>query len=254
MGVTQDHSARDDPSAVLASLTKATAGQWQRVGAVLRDLERISPVSGDGRTWHEVVRARLDELGHPVSPGHLHKVRRSHAFLSEGIRHLGLAEADAARARIASVETAERLHQIDADEGWAALRDCLDPASPATQAQVRARLDAYLEAHPDRRTPKQVAWARRRSEPAAGDAAPGSTIPDGVEVQGSRSILDRLARHVAGLEAAIRARDARIATLRGQLETAKAERESARGDADLLRAELHEVRIFLKARGLDHYV
>lgn len=246
-----DHpNMSSDASSLLADLTSETAGDWLIVGRVLDDLGRLSSVSTDGRTWHEVVRDTLATLDRPVSIGHLHKIGRSFPFLQDGVRHLGLDDAAMKRAKISSIEAAERLHALDAEAGLDALRRCIAPGQAATLADVRAMLDAHLEIHPEQRSPKQIGWARRRAGPAVASGSSRSSDPGGVAGGGIQDLLDQLARHVAGLEAASRAKDARIAALREALHAKTVDYDETRARERALDMHLRSARATLREAGL----
>jgi hypothetical protein len=203
----------EDPAAVLSELTPETAGDWQRVGDMMRRLNKISEVSAAGRAWHDVMLEALADNGHQMSSGHLHRIRRTYLFLKEGMCEREIPHERVGLARISSLDQAERLYQLDREAGLDALEACLDIKRPATKADIQKRYEEYLAAHPEKRTPMQAAWDRRRSkqdEPVFEvDAA------HVVEAGGTTfaTMLRTITRYVTDLETASRQDAEKIAEL-----------------------------------------
>lgn len=187
--------------AILGKLTADTASQWQVVGEVLHELEKLSGVAPSGDTWQEAVSERLQAIGHPVSQGHLYKVRRSYNFMVGSLRSLGLSKELLSAAKISAVEVAERLSRLDQDEGHDALRACVDAESPATSSEIRRRYDDFLERHPDRRNLKQIAWVGRRNRTDDPDEVrPSDGMASDREMVGSGPVSNALAEPLSGAD------------------------------------------------------
>lgn len=245
---------------ILAKLKSDTAGHWQAVGKVLLDLEGISGVSRSGETWPEVIVERLAALGHPVSQGHLYKVRRGFAFAARALHHLGLPEEVLERAKIGAVDLAERLYRLDADAGYSALKACVDEQSPATASDIKKLYDRFLESHPERRNPKQVAWVERKKHTAqdaklATDdsaAASGDDVPKVGSPEDNAPVdlwpdakpwlpaLQPVIMRLRDLEEDIRARDEHIRLLEEENEELRRAVREARQHEQILSDELRD--------------
>lgn len=129
---------------------------------MLIGLEKSGRTAPDGEQWIYKVQAKLNAVGHPVSQGHMYKVRRAFEFLSSGMELLEIDEANAINAKISSIEIAERLYQRDAREGLDALAACLDQKHPATAAEIKKRYDIFVEQHPEKKTAMDAAWDQRK--------------------------------------------------------------------------------------------
>ncbi|MCL1629472.1 hypothetical protein M3N55_12095 [Roseibaca sp. V10] len=148
------------PEHSLRNLTQEQAKNWVTIGRLLFELEAYSRGDASGRPWQDVLRDKLTELGAPISAGHLYKVRRAYAFLhthAPGDLEQGGAEAP----KISSIEVAERLYRIDAQEGLKALADAVGP-SPVPYVDLKKRYDEALESRPEMKSPRQVAWETRK--------------------------------------------------------------------------------------------
>lgn len=151
----------DNADSILAELSNQQASDWFEVGLALSRLEALSKTSPAGRPWHTVLGERLKELGAPVSSGHLYKIRRAFNFLqthappdttSRELRRVG----------ISSVEVAERLFNLDEEQGRAALDGILKP-HPETYVELQRRYEAAIAASPESRSAKQLAWEKRKA-------------------------------------------------------------------------------------------
>ncbi len=199
------HGDMRSPDEILASLDPQSVKDWQAVGSVIYGLERKGRIAPDGRPWIALVKDRLENLQHPVSMGHLHKIRRSYEFLSNGLRSLKVPAEQARQARISSVEIADRLYNLDHEEGLGALAACIDPQRPATAAEISRRYQTYVEKHPEKLTVLQASWKQRKKPEASWPA-------------GFPEILRGLQDYVASLHSMIEARDAQINDLKEDLE------------------------------------
>lgn len=160
-------------AALLESLTQHNAGNWATVASVLIALEAVSSVSPEGRSWHDVVAARLTELGHPVSIGHLRKIKRVWRFiLSQGCKittdGCPLGPADMEKASLLAIETTVRLHDLDPQAGLEALKDCL---SGVPNSEIQSRLQSAQASYPERLSPRQIGWGTRRKASATPNPA-----------------------------------------------------------------------------------
>lgn len=153
----------NNPEAILSELTPDNAADWQHVGMIMQKLNQISGVSAQGHTWHDVVLDALSLHGHQMTSGHLHRIRRAYVFLNEGMRDKNIPIERLKIAKISSIDQAERLFQLDRDTGLDALVACLDIKRPATKAEIQKRYEDYLSAHPEKKSPMQTAWSKRRS-------------------------------------------------------------------------------------------
>lgn len=213
----------DDPTVILAELTPESSGDWRLVGDVMRRLNQISEVSADGRPWHDVMLEILAANGHPMSSGHLHRIRRAFEFLEEGMRERDVPKERCVLAKISSLDQAERLFQLDREAGLDALEACLDIKRPATKADIQKRYEDYLTAHPEKKTPMQAAWDRRRSKqdkPVFKVDAAQVVDENATDVA---AMLRGLADYVTELETAAQSDAARIAALEQEVSDINAE-------------------------------
>lgn len=213
----------DDPALILSELTPENSGDWQRVGEMMRRLNQISEVSADGRSWHDVMLEALAAHGHQISSGHLHRIRRAFHFLEEGMTERGVPKERAGLAKISSLDQAERLFQLDREAGLDALEACLDIKKPATKADIQQRYEDYLAAHPEKKTPMQAAWDRRRSK----QDTQACQVDDKQELDETMTdvgaALRRIAQYVTDLETAAQKDAATIAALQQEIFTINAE-------------------------------
>ncbi|MBB75662.1 MAG: hypothetical protein CMJ75_14245 [Planctomycetaceae bacterium] len=153
-----------------------TEGQdWLTIGRTLASLEAHSRSAPSGKPWPDVVRERLEQAGHPISPGHLSKIRRAHAFMTEhGPQPLDLEKAP----KISSIEVAERLFRLDEDAGTKALSDAL-ARDPVAYVELKRRYDEVLASRPQMRSPRQLAWEARRSSSGSEKNADASKVGTG---------------------------------------------------------------------------
>ena len=230
-----------DPEKIFSELTSENAADWQYVGDMMLRLNRISEVSAEGRPWHDVMLEALAANGHQMSSGHLHRIRRAFEFLEAGMRERGVPKERARLAKISSLDQAERLFQLDQDAGLDALEACLDIKKPATKDDIQKRYEDFLAAHPEKKTPMQAAWDRRRSkkEPTASEA----DIVPVVEVQPTNlsMSLRMIADHVTELETASQEGAARIAELERELLDVTAELTETKQHLQLVSEELKDI-------------
>jgi hypothetical protein len=213
----------DNSAVILAELTPENSGDWQFVGDVMRRLNKISEVSVEGQPWHNVVLEVLAANGHPVSSGHLHRIRRSFDFLDEGMRERGIPKGLASLAKISSLDQAERLFQLDREAGLDALEACFDIQKPATKADIQKRYEDYLAAHPEKKTPMQAAWDRRRSKQGTRDLnvdADRSIDKDATKIA---TTLRDIAKYVIKLETEAQSDAEKIAALEQEISDINAE-------------------------------
>lgn len=227
-----------DPETIFSELTSENAADWQYVGDMMLRLNRISEVSAEGRPWHDVMLEALAANGHQMSSGHLHRIRRAFDFLEAGMRERAVPKERARLAKISSLDQAERLFQLDRDAGLDALEACLDMKKPATKDDIKKRYEDFLAAHPEKKTPMQAAWDRRRTkkEPTASEAG----IARAVEVQSTNipMSLRIIADHVTELETASRADAARITELEQELLDVTAELTETKQHLQIVSEEL----------------
>lgn len=230
------------PEAILATLTSDDADDWQRVGAIMRKLNGISEVSAEGRPWHDVLLETLAGLGHQMSSGHLHRIRRSFVFLEEGMKERRIPEERARIAKISSLDQAERLFQLDREAGLDALEACLDIKKPATKIEIQKRYEDFLAAHPEKKTPMQAAWTLRRSN--NGNAAVEADVDHSVGKQppSFATTLRRIADYVATLEAASQEDTARIIALEQEISDVNAELMETKQHLQITLEELSDLR------------
>jgi hypothetical protein len=147
----------------LTSLTRDDAKNWITIGRLLIVLEAMSRADSSGRPWQDVVRNRLEELGAPISSGHIYKIRRAIGFLIDHAPDAATPE-NSSPPKISAIEVAERLYRLDPDAGKKALEDVVGP-DQVTYVELQKRYNDALEANPEMKSPRQIAWeARRKSE------------------------------------------------------------------------------------------
>jgi hypothetical protein len=199
----------DTPTtSALPELTEALASDWRNVGRILTTLEKTGRIAADGEQWINKVKEKLDAIGHPMSTGHLHKVRRAYDFLSSSIRMLGIPEENSRIAKVSSIEIAERLYQIDAKAGSEALEACLNLAKPATAAEIKKIYDSYLEKHPAKKSAMHAAWEQRKKASPSKQQTNESSIDDG---------MSSLSSAVSQVQTAARQKDETIKELQDEL-------------------------------------
>lgn len=223
----------DDPELILSELTPENSGDWQRVGDTIRRLNRISEVSADGRPWHDVMLETIAAHGHQMSSGHLHRIRRAFHFLEVGMRERNVPQERAVLAKISSLDQAERLFQLDHEAGLDALEACLDIKKPATKADIQQRYDEYLAAHPEKKTPMQAAWDRRRSQqdkPACGGSDVRGVDENATDVA---AMLRRIEKYVTDLETQAQKDAETIAALQQEISDINAELTRAKQDLQI---------------------
>lgn len=199
------------PEDRLDVLTSENADDWRTVGDVLTTLEKDGRIASDGQQWIYKVQEKLTALGREVSVGHLHKVRRAYSFLSFGLRQVQVAGTIVTNAKISSVEIAERLYQLNPQEGLDALEACLDPRHPATAADIKRRYDAFLDKHPKKKTAMHAAWEQRKKSDGPKAARPRiskSAAPD---------IMSELQAYISSMQQEADERDAYIAQIEEEL-------------------------------------
>ena len=227
---------------LLAEITPENAGDWRVIGSVMKRLSSTSEVSPEGRLWHDVMLQVLQERGHPISSSHLHRIRRAYSFLEAGMEARGIPRERTSIAKISSVDLAERLFQMDAEAGFDALEACLDPRRRATKADIQARYEEYLSAHPEKKQPMQVAWERRKarqqppttSETSGHPAAQHATISrllDQISECGKAltAAAEKDARTIDELREELRRCREELAFVKAQLKAASAELQGLRG-------------------------
>lgn len=231
-----------DPEMILSELTSEKAADWQYVGEMMRRLNRISEVSVEGRAWHDVMLEHLAANGHQMSSGHLHRIRRAFDFLEVGMNERGLPKERARLAKISSLDQAERLFQLDRDAGLDALEACLDIKKPATKDDIQKRYKDFLTAHPEKKTPMQAAWDRRRSkkEPKASEV--DTVCVAEVQPTNIPMSLRVIADHVTELETASREDAARIEELERELLDITAELTETKQSLQIVSEELKDIK------------
>lgn len=136
------------------------AKNWLTVGRVLSALERQSRAGPSGKLWQDIVQERLEKAGHPVSTGHLYKIRRAYQVLEELAPEAVNQEPPP---RISAIEVAERLHRFDPEAGKQALQDALGP-KPVPYVDLKKRYDEVLEAKPELKSARHIAWEKRKPD------------------------------------------------------------------------------------------
>lgn len=231
----------DDPAVILSALTPENAGEWQHIGDLMRRLNQISEVSVEGRPWHDVMLEMLAANGQPMSSGHLHRIRRAFDFLAEGMAERGIPKERASLAKISSLDQAERLFQLDREAGLDALEACLDIKKPATKLEIQKRYEDYLAAHPEKKTPMQAAWDRRRSKqdtPVEVDAAHVVKA----EATTITTMLRTISDYVTDLETAARLDAEKIAELEQEVQDVRAELTRTKEHLQILSEEFDDLR------------
>jgi hypothetical protein len=203
------------PETLLSSLTAKTATNWQSVGSVLKSLESHGRIAPDGEQWLFKVKASLDEVGHSVSVGHLHKVRRAYHFLSSGMKMLGISKEKGLSAKVSSIEIAERLYQLDSREGLDALEACLDQNRHITAADIKRRYDKFIDAHPEKKTAMHAAWDQRKK----GDKPKASTSVGAADPKSH--ILLELQAYISSLQKEVSEKNTYINELEEELSEMK---------------------------------
>lgn len=185
-----------DAETHLRALDGDTAASWLTVGRVLSALERQSRAAPSGSPWQDIVRERLERAGQPVSTGHLYKIRRAHQFLEECAPE---AVTQDPPPRISSVEVAERLYRLDPEAGKQALHDILGP-KPITYLDIKKRYEGVLEAKPEMKSARHIAWDRRKPD----DGSLGSEARTDSTAHPPKAVAEHTApRDVPKLPAAI---------------------------------------------------
>lgn len=230
-----------DPALILSELTPENSGDWQRVGDMIRRLNQISEVSADGRPWHDVMLEALAAHGQQMSSGHLHRIRRAFHFLEEGMIERGIPKERAGLAKISSLDQAERLFQLDREAGLDALEACLDIKKPATKADIQKRYEDFHAAHPDKKTPMQAAWDRRRSK----QDQPACEVDDARIVDENATdvaaTLRGIAKYVTDLETAAQKDAATIAALKQEISDISAELWCTKQELQILSEEYNDI-------------
>lgn len=144
----------------LLSLTRNEAENWLVIGRLLTDLEGQSRADPAGLPWQDVIKNRLDELGVPMSTGHIYKIRRAARFLIEHAPDAIRAE-NPSPPKISAIEVTERLYRLDPDAGKKALSDVVGP-NPVTYVELQKRYGDALKTNPEMKSPRQIAWEVRR--------------------------------------------------------------------------------------------
>jgi hypothetical protein len=210
---------------------------------MMRRLNQISEVSADGRPWHDVMLEMLAAHGHQMSSGHLHRIRRAFHFLEEGMTERGIPKERANLAKISSLDQAERLFQLDRKAGLDALEACLDIKKPATKADIQKRYEDYLADHPEKKTPMQAAWDRRRSKqdkPVFEVDAAHVVKAGGTTVA---TMLRTISDYVTDLETAARLDAERIAELEQEVQDVRAELTRTKQNLQILSEEFTVIKM-----------
>jgi len=232
----------NDPALILSELTSENSGDWQRVGDMMRRLNQISEVSADGRPWHDVMLEALAVHGHQMSSGHLHRIRRAFQFLEEGMTEREIPKERAGLAKISSLDLAERLFQLDREAGLDALEACLDIKKPATKVDIQKRYEDYHAAHPEKKTPMQAAWDRRRKKqdkPVFEVDAARIVEADATTVS---TMLRTIACYVTDLETASRQDAEKIAELEEEVLDVRAELTKTKRHLQILSEEFDDLK------------
>lgn len=232
----------DDPALILSELTPENSGDWQRIGDMMRRLNQISEVSADGRPWHDVMLEALAANGHQMSSGHLHRIRRTYSFLKQGLLEREVPQERVGLAKISSLDQAERLFQLDREAGLDALEACLDNKKPATKADIQKRYEDYLAAHPEKKTPMQAAWDRRRSK----QDQPAREVDDARVNDGNVTDVAAMLRNVMGyvtdLETEARQNAATIAALKQEISDINAELTCTKQELQIIFEEYNDMK------------
>lgn len=161
-----------DAETHLVLLDGEAATNWLTVGRVLSALERQSRAGPSGKLWQDIVQERLEKADHPVSTGHLYKIRRAYQVLEE---LAPMAVNQEPPPRISAIEVAERLHRLDPEAGKQALQDALGP-KPVPYVDLKRRYDEALEAKPELKSARHIAWEKRK--PDASPSEKGGDRPE----------------------------------------------------------------------------
>lgn len=148
---------------------------WLVVGGVLSALERQARANPAGKLWQDIVQERLERAGHPVSTGHLYKIRRAYQVLEELAPEAVNQEPPP---RISSIEVVERLYRLDPQAGKQALRDALGP-KPTSYVSLKQRYDEALEEKPELKSARHIAWEKRKPDGSAPESDDKSSIVSG---------------------------------------------------------------------------
>lgn len=238
----------DDPAEILAELTAENSGDWQFVGNAMRRLNQISEVSSKGRPWHDVMLDALAAKGHSMSSGHLHRIRRAFDFLEEGMRERSIPIERTNLAKISSLDQAERLFQLNREAGLDALEACLDIKNPATKADIQKRYEDYLALHPEKKTPMQAAWDRRRAERGKPIHEMDTDPSFDANTTDIATILHRISGYVTDLETTVQKNAATIAALEQEVADVSAELKQTKQDLQIASEELTNLQSRRKAR------
>lgn len=158
----------DEGEQRIKALTREKAETWVDIAQLLHDLEAVSRTSSSGRAWPDLLREHLDDIGAPISTGHLYKMRRAFSFLMAHVP-AGTNMQNLRRTKISAVDVAERLYRLDPEQGKTALADVL---ADTPYIELQARYEDALASKPEMRSPRQLAWARR-----SGTNDPTTTAP-----------------------------------------------------------------------------
>lgn len=222
---------------LLGELTAPTATDWRVVGHVLTSLEKTGRTAHDGEQWVHKVQKRLTDVGHTVSAGHLHKVRRAYNFLSSSMELDTIPQKYVVNAKISSIEIVERLYQLDAGEGSRALAACLDPDSPATAADIKKRYDSFVEQHPEKKNAMHAAWVQRKKGNDAKTAS-AENVKGGVG-----NILSELQSYISSMEQEAAMKDAQIHELDEELGKTKSLLAEAEHELSIVKDDLKDSRM-----------
>ncbi|SFQ77838.1 hypothetical protein SAMN05421764_12029 [Donghicola eburneus] len=204
---------------MLATLSRAQLGSWVAVGRTLYFLEQNGLQDAEGTPWFNRLLRRLESLGQPVSPGHIYKVRRSFVFLFKNCGELGYTLDQCERAKISSVELAERLFKVDQKAGLSALGACLRQPKPATAAEIREQYFQTRSQAPDGKNKRNTAWESRKANK--------------VELESKEfCLLDDLERRLAEMQRAMNERESKIEDLEGRLSKVETDAKSSGDDVN----------------------
>lgn len=201
---------------MLATLSRAQLGSWVAVGRTLYFLEQNGLQDADGTPWFNRLLRRLDSIGQPVSPGHIYKIRRSFVFLFENCGELGYTLDQCERAKISSVELAERLFKVDQKAGLSALGACLRQPKPATAAEIREQYFQTRSQSPDSKNKRNTAWEGRKENKVESEYK-------------EFSIIDDLERRISELEREKIERDVEILSLKDMISKGKSDENGSGG-------------------------
>lgn len=251
-----------DAETYLTRLDGDAGTNWLTVGGVLSALEHRSRAGPAGKLWQDIVQERLEKAGHPVSTGHLYKIRRAYQVLEELAPEAVRQEPPP---RISSIEIAERLHRLDPQAGKQALQDALGP-KPASYVSLKKRYDEALEANPELKSARHIAWERRKpdgSPPESGDRAETSSggksiqmgaeplsvvpqLPDDIQrasdelTKKTWNVAWTMAKHQS--ETQINELQQDVLSLRKELDLTKEENGMLQEEIDILARKVRELR------------